>query len=89
MSSHTHGPPRRYYPMFISHAELYFHPEFSLLNDAAFHQSCIDSWAERDAFVAFFNSEIGDALLVDRHGHVRYRRSWLTELHFRRSPTGC
>lgn len=71
-----------------AHSELYYHPEFNVLNDAAVHQSCIDSWTERDAFVAFFNSEIRDSLVVGQDGHVRYRRWWVTEVWRRFTSRG-
>lgn len=59
-----------------AHAELYYHPTFNALNDAAVHQSCMDSWSERDAFMGFYNSEVENRLIIDRDGHTRYRRRW-------------
>ena len=65
-------------------AKLHCHPQFSLLNDAAVHQSCIDAWAQRDAFITFYNSEIEDRLFVDQHDHVIYRRRFSLADEWRR-----
>ena len=63
-----------------AHAELHFHSQFALLNDAAVHQHCIDDWALRDDFIAHYNLTICDELLLDDRGHVRYRSSRLSEV---------
>lgn len=46
---------------------------FMRLDDSACHQSCIDSWEHRDAFIEYYNHNCKDELVVDRAGHVRYR----------------
>jgi hypothetical protein len=63
-----------------AHVELRFHLEFSILNDGAAHQHCIDNWDKRDEFIEFFNSETCDELMLDSRGHVVYRRSWLWQM---------
>lgn len=46
---------------------------FSILDDAACHQKCIDEWNLRDEFVDYYNRHCENELHVDCNGHVAYR----------------
>lgn len=53
---------------------------FQFLDDAAFHQECMDNWPRKAEFVESWNEEAGpelgraNCLWIDRDGHVRYKR---------------
>lgn len=62
-------------------------PLYALLDDAAVHQKCIDTWKHRDEFVAYYNAHCCNELRVTRSGRVVYRRSILHKLWWMLS--GC
>lgn len=53
---------------------------FAHLDDNACHQSCIDNWKHRDAFIDFHNRELKDELYIDKHGHVAYRFDYFNSI---------
>ncbi len=52
-------------------------PLVAQLDDTVVHQACLDSWEERDEFVAAWNREaksvLSQELIVTKDGHVEYR----------------
>ncbi len=49
-------------------------PRFKHLDDAAMHQSCLDEWGLRDAFVSYYNEKCENELQVV-NGSVVYRQN--------------